>query len=468
MSILDKNIGLYTDHYELTMAQAYFLSGKRQTRANFDYFFRKNPYEGGFVIFAGLSDLLSSLEYLRFDPEDIDYLDSLGFDKKFLEYLKTFRFTGDVYSASEGEVVFPNEPVLRAEGDLIETQLIESLVLNILNFESLIATKAARMKLVAQNKLLLDFGLRRAQGLGAIHASKAAVIGGFQKTSNTYSALRFGLDPSGTMAHSWVQTYGDELKAFRTFAGYYPNNTILLVDTYDTLKSGVPNAIKIAKEMEQKGNKMIGIRLDSGDLAYLAKKSRKMLDEAGLEYVKIVASNQLDEYLIKSLSDQGAPIDAFGVGTNLIIGKGSGALDGVYKLTQIGDQPTMKVSENITKMTLPGIKHVYRLREKENGCFYADGIELHTSDRPKIIYHPYQPEKNTRVDHYQYEDLVFRVLEKGKTNHSLPSVEQSTQYCQERIQFLPDESKRFENPHIYKVGIGEELMNLRNTIKETL
>jgi nicotinate phosphoribosyltransferase len=332
-SFIEKHSGLYTDLYELTMVQGYFLSGTHETQASFDYFYRENPFKGGYVIFAGLQNFLEALETFSYSVEDLKFLKSLGyFQAPFLEYLKGFRFKGQVHSVREGEVVFPLEPMARVEGTLLETQLIETLMLNFLNFESLIATKASRMVSASRGRRVVDFGLRRAQGLAGIQASRAAYIGGVDGTSNVYAALEFGLPPSGTQAHSWVQSFPDELTAFRRFAEIYPKQCILLVDTYNTLKSGVPNAITVAKEMEAKREKLVGIRLDSGDLAYLSKHARALLDEAELHYVKIVVSNQLDEHLIKSLLDQGAPINAFGVGTNLVTGQDTPALDGVYKL----------------------------------------------------------------------------------------------------------------------------------------
>ncbi|MFA5615247.1 MAG: nicotinate phosphoribosyltransferase, partial [Syntrophorhabdaceae bacterium] len=297
----------YTDHYELTMGQAYFLAGQKDVLAVFDYFFRKNPFEGGYAIFAGLLDLLAVLEAFRFDKEDLRFLKEQSFDPDYLTYLENFRFKGTVYSPPEGDLVFPTRPVLRVEGNLIETQLIETVLLNILNFQSLIATKASRMRLVAKDRMLIDFGLRRAQGPGGYYASRAAVIGGFDATSNARAARDYNLQPSGTMAHSYIESYESEIDAFRSFAAARPNDCVLLVDTYNTLYSGVPNAIIVAKEMERKGQRLKGIRLDSGDLSYLAQKCRAMLDEAGLSYVRIAASNQLDEYVIRSLMDQGAP-----------------------------------------------------------------------------------------------------------------------------------------------------------------
>jgi len=317
---------IYTDYYELTMAQGYFLAGRQDERACFDYFFRDIPFEGGYVIFAGLSDLLEILNGFQFYEDELDYLAQQGFRDDFLNYLRNFRLNTDIHAAKEGEVVFPRTPILRVEGNIIEAQILETLLLNILNFESLIATKAARMKYAAGDHKVIDFGLRRAQGFGGIQASKAAIIGGIEATSNVYSSFIHDTPASGTMAHSWIQSFDDELTAFRKYAEYYPEDCILLVDTYDTLESGVPNAIKVAKELEEKGYKMKGIRLDSGDLAYFSRKARQQLDDAGLKYVKIAVSNQLDERLIKSLLSQNAPIDLFGVGTRLVTGHESPAL----------------------------------------------------------------------------------------------------------------------------------------------
>ncbi len=459
--------GLHTDMYELTMAQGYFLTGRKDETAVFDYFFRNNPFEGGFVVFAGLGDLLEILEGMSFDEEEIEYLRSKGFNDEFLEYLEGFKFSGNIFSVKEGEIVFPYAPVFRVEGSIIETQLIETIVLNYLNFESLIATKAARIRLVAGDRVFVDFGLRRAQGLGGVHASKAAVIGGANGTSNVYSGFKFDLEISGTQAHSWVQSFEDELTAFRKFAELYPDNCILLVDTYDTLKSGIPNAITIAKEMENKGNRLIGVRLDSGDLAYLSKKARKMLNDNGLDYVKIVASNQLDEYLIESLNNQSAPIDMFGVGTRLITGLPSAALDGVYKLCMSNNIARLKISENVKKIIFPGIKKIIRLLDKE-GKFAGDGVFLLEDQEKGSIFHPHFPEKSTLTDHYDKESIMEKVMDEGKTSIPKRSAVEISKYVQERLEKLPDEHKRFKNPHIYKVGISENLMELRNELIDDL
>jgi nicotinate phosphoribosyltransferase len=462
---MNKSMGLFTDHYELTMAEGYFRSEKEEIIANFDYFFRKNPFGSGFTVFAGLQDLLEMILEFKYDTQAIDYLNKSGFGTDFLEYLKNFQFRGDIYAPREGELVFPNEPVLRVKGKIIETQLLETLILNVLNFQSLIATKANRIRHSAGNRLLMEFGMRRAQGFAAIAASRAAVIGGMDSTSNIYSAERYGLESSGTMAHSWIQGFEDELVAFREYAITHPKNCTLLVDTYHTLKSGVPNAIIIAREMEQSGHRLSAIRLDSGDLAYLSKMARKQLDEAGLSYVKIVASNQLDEYIIKSLIEQDAPIDWFGVGTSLVTGKSDAALDGVYKLSLINGRPTLKLSEDLIKITLPGEKKIVRYFNGNNK-FYADAIALATENDREIdtIFHPQHPERNTPVHGLKGETIVSKVVDKGKVVVEEKSVDEISGYRKFRISQLPDEHKRFEYPHLYKVGLSQSLMNLRNTL----
>jgi len=458
---------LYTDYYELTMAQGYFLAGRQDEKASFDYFFRDIPFEGGYVIFAGIADLLKTLKNFRFHEDEIAYLAEQGFRQDFLNYLRDFELTADIYSAKEGEIIFPREPIVRVEGSIIESQILETLLLNILNFESLIATKASRMKYAAGDRKVLDFGLRRAQGYGGIQASKAAYIGGIEATSNVYSSFRDDIPASGTMAHSWIQSFDDELTAFRNYAEYYPDDCILLVDTYDTLNSGVPNAIKVAKELEEKGHKLKGIRLDSGDLAYFSRQSRKQLDEAGLEYVKIAASNQLDERLIKSLISQDAPIDLFGVGTRLVTGQDSPALDGVYKLATVNDVPKLKISENIEKITLPGRKKVIRY-SGDDGTFYGDGIVLENEENVETIYHPYYPAKHATVTTFNAEYLLTKVMQDGELTIDIPTPKESASYAQQRLTKLIPEHKRFDNPHIYKVGISQKLMNLRDNLTQKM
>lgn len=465
MDVADTYLGLFTDHYELTMAEGYFKSGRQEEIANFDYFFRKNPFGSGFTVFAGLQDLLEMVGDFKYNSATIEYLHRRGFHSDFLEYLKNFQFSGDIYAPPEGEIVFPNEPVVRVKGSIIETQLIETLLLNVLNFQSLIATKANRLRYSAGNSLLMEFGMRRAQGWAAIQASRAAIIGGVDSTSNMYSAFRYQLNSSGTMAHSWIQSFEDELTAFRKYAAAHPDNCILLVDTYHTMKTGVPNAITVAKELEREGYRLLAIRLDSGDLAYLSKKAREQLDEAGLSYVKIIASNQLDEYLIKSLIGQGAPIDWFGVGTSLVTGKNDAALDGVYKLSLINMRPTIKLSEDLIKITLPGEKKVVRYF-KDNHKFYTDAIALADENEQKIpiIFHPQHPDSNTAVEGLKSEVIARKVIENGKLIVDEKSIAEISDYRKFRVSQLSDEHKRFEYPHIYKVGLSENLMKLRDKL----
>jgi nicotinate phosphoribosyltransferase len=352
---------------------------------------------------------------------------------------------------------------VRVIGNLLECQIVETLVLNILNFQSLIATKSARIKYAAGERTVIDFGLRRSQGLAGIYASRAAVIGGAQSTSNLYSALRYGLEATGTQAHSWIQSHENELDAFRAFSLAFPKKCILLVDTYDTLKSGVPNAIRVAKEMEIRGEKLFGIRLDSGDLAYFSKRGRAMLDNAGLQYVKIAASNQLDEHVIKSLLDQNAPIDAFGVGTSLVTGKNDGALDGVYKLSMSANQPRLKISENVEKIILPGKKQVYRFID-EDGKFYGDGVALENEKDFKMLYHPKFPEKTSDVTGFNKQPFLKKAMEKGEIQIDKKNPYDYAAILKQQLQCLPEEHKRFVHPHVYKVGISKKLMDLRSSL----
>ncbi len=463
MNILKEPLGLYLDYYELTMAQGYFFAGRSNLKANFDYFFRNNPFSSGYTIFSGLQDYLELLCDFKFNNDSIDYLNRLGFRSEFLDYLKNFSFKGKIYSVNEGEIVFPYEPIIRVEGNIVESQLIESMLLNVINFESLIATKARRLRYSAGTRNISDFGLRRAQGLSAIFASRAAIIGGADSTSNVLSSFIYDLVPTGTQAHSWIQSFEDELTAFRKFAELYPEKCTLLVDTYDTLRSGIPNATIVAKEMEKRGNRLYAIRLDSGDLAYLSKKARKMLDDAGLDYVKIFASNQLDEYLIKSLIEQGAPIDAFGVGANLITGKNDAALDGVYKISMIENNPTIKLSNDVSKVTLPGIKKIYRYYNGDNK-FYADCITLDDEEEIEIMHHPFDVYKKCVLKNLKRESLITKVFDKGELILNNKTLKEISEYSSYRFALLPDEHKRFEFPHIYKVGLSPKLKMLRDDL----
>lgn len=459
--------GTYTDQYELTMAQVYFQKGRNMEQAVFDYFFRNLPFHGGYAVFAGLEDLLDALENLHFDEKDIRFLSEIGFPADFVNYLKNFHFRGDIYSSREGDLVFPNRPVLRVEANLIEAQLIETLLLNILNFQTLIATKASRMRMVAGNRKLIDFGLRRAQGSGGYSASRAAIIGGFDATSNVRAGRDYNIPVSGTMAHSFIQSYEDELSAFRDFAEGRPNDCVLLVDTYDTLKSGIPNAIVVGKEMEKRGHSLNGIRLDSGDLAYLARESRRMLDNAGLKNVKIAVSNQLDEYVIKSLLEQEAPIDVFGVGTSLVIGHPDAALDGVYKLSLLDGKPRIKLSENLGKITLPHKKQVFRISDSNGQWIGADAIALEGEQDFQKITHPFDILKSLSVKNCHMEPLLVKVMENGKRLEKTRSLKEIADFSNQRLKKLSPEYKRFNNPHIYKVGISDALMNERDILIET-
>lgn len=461
MQIFEKVSPLYTDLYQLTMAQAYYKTGMHNQYASFDYFFRKIPFKGGYVVLAGLDDLLDLIENLKFSDDDLSFLSENGFDKKFLEYLKDFRFLGNIISAREGDVVFPFEPVMRVEGTLIETQLIETLLLNVINFQSLIATKASRMRFAAGNRILSDFGLRRAQSFGAMQATRAAIIGGFDSTSNVLAAKKYKIPFSGTMAHSFIESFGDEISAFRAYGKAFPDDSTFLVDTYNTLFQGMPNAITVAKEMEEDGHRLKGIRLDSGDLAYLSKKARDMLDYDGFTDVKIVVSNQLDEYVIKSLLEQKAPIDIFGVGTNLITGKPEAALDGVYKLAHVNDRNVLKISDNLQKTTLPGKKKILRYFDRDS-LFYADAVVMKEEPDVKRMIHPFEKHKSLNLENFKCEEVLYTVMKDGARTRSHESIRQINERLKTRLNLLPEEHQRFDFPHIYKVGISEKVMNIRD------
>lgn len=447
----------YTDQYQLAMAQVYFENGQKDHTAVFDYYFRKLPFDGGYAIFSGLEDILEIIENFRFNDGDLEYLKKQGFPSGFLDYLKDFKFRGSIYSTMEGNLLFPNSPILQVEANIIEAQIIETILLNMLNFQTLIATKASRMRLVSGNRTLLDFGLRRAHGPGGYYASRAAVVGGFNGTSNVAAGKDFDIPVAGTMAHSFIQSYDDEITAFRAFAKGRPTDCVFLVDTYNTLLSGLPNTIKVGKEMEEKGHKLAGIRLDSGDLAYLAKESRKMLDNAGLNYVKIAASNQLDEYVIKSLLEQQAPIDVFGVGTNLVTGNPDAALDGVYKLSFSNGKPRLKISESLAKVTIPHKKQVFRLKNSEGELIGADAITIRDETEVDRIYDPQEPLKSLAIENFTLEALLHPVMENGKRTGTKRSLEEISKYAAKCLGSLPVEYKRFQNPHIYKVGISGKL-----------
>jgi len=458
--------GTFTDFYELTMVQGYFLEC-REHYGVFDMFFRKQPFQGGFSVAAGLEDLLINLENLSFSREEIDYLDEQSiFKKEFLDYLSNFSFSGDVYAMDEGTPIFPNEPVIRVHGTLVETQLIESMLLNTVNFQTLVATKTARIFLASRKGKVLDFGMRRAQGPdGALSASRAAYIGGAAATSNTHAGKILGIPAKGTMAHSWVMAFDSEYDSFLTFAELYPDNAILLIDTYDTLKSGIDNAVKVGKIMKERG-KSIGVRLDSGDLEYLSKKVRNRLDDEGLEDATIAASNELDEHIIHQLLQQNAPIDTWGVGTKLVTGAPDASLSGVYKLSAVGkrgkETPVIKVSNAPEKTTNPGIKQVYRFYE-DNGCPLADLITGNNEEiEPGKSYTFYHPGLNTRkftLDAYEkIEPLLDLRMKGGKRTRPRESLESIQERSVKRLGNLDETFKRFLNPHIYKISLSEKLM----------
>ncbi len=461
-----KHFGLYTDLYELTMIQGYFFNGRVHERASFDYFFRKNPFGGAFTVFAGLDDLLNALESLRFEEEDLAYLRSQGFKSRFLDFLAGFRFRGDVFSVREGELVFPNEPVLTVSGSLIEAQMIETLVLNFLNYQSLIATKAARIREVCGARTFIDFGMRRAHGTGSLMASRAAIIGGADASSNVMAGFEYGIPVAGTMAHSWVQSFEDEYTAFRKFAELYPENTILLVDTYDTLHSGVPNAIKLAKDLRGSGFRLKGIRLDSGDFLELSKKARQMLDEAGLRDVRILVSNQQDEYSAAKLLSEGAPIDGFGIGTSLVVGRPDAALDGVYKLSSINGQPSIKLSDNPQKTSIPGMKECFRIYDP-SGKMKMDLITETGEARPGRAFLLDGREEKIGPE-AQLEPLTMQVMQEGEKAKVLSSPPESARYLRKRMETLPAPFKLLSTKQQYGVALSQQLFEKREYLIEEI
>ncbi len=463
--------GLYTDFYELTMAQGYYFENMYQKEAVFDYFFRRMPCNSGYVVFAGLADLLQAIENFNYSEKELAFLEKQGFKKEFLKFLSRFQFKGQIIAPKEGEIIFNNEPVVTVKGNILEVQLIETMLLNFLNFQSLIATRASRIESVLKpGNSFADFGLRRAQGLAGIHASRAAIIGGAYGTSNTLAADIYGITPIGTMAHSWIQAFENELEAFRKYVEVYPENAVLLIDTYDTLHSGLPNAIQVAKELEAQGKKLKGVRIDSGDMAYLSREVRKKLDAEGLDYVKIISSNSLDEFIIRSLNLQNARIDSYGVGTKLVTSYQCPALDGVYKLSVFDGKPRLKISEDIAKISLPGRKELWRIYD-ENGFFYRDAIVLNEENIQEIdrIYHPDYEFKNTEILGLKKEKLRSIVMENGTAKPVETDLKSISDYRRKRLEKLYPESKRFENPHIYKVGVSKKLFDLRkNLIRQNL
>lgn len=467
------NNTLLCDYYELTMANGYFKTGIKDRTVYFDMFFRHIPDNGGYAVFAGLEQLIDYIENLKFTNDDIAFLRSKNlFDDEFLDYLKNFRFSGDIWSVPEGTPVFPNEPLITVRANALEAQFIETYLLNIINHQSLIATKASRICDAAQGREVSEFGARRAHGAdAAVLGARAAYIGGCSSTSCTMTDKLYGVPAGGTMAHSWVQMFDDEYTAFKTYCSLYPDSTTLLVDTYDTLKSGVPNAIKAIKEiLIPKGAKHYAIRLDSGDIAYLSRKARKMLDEAGLYNCRIVASNALDEYLIRDLIMQGAEIDMFGVGERMITAKSDAVFDGVYKLAAVeqGGEiiPKIKISENHTKITNPHFKSLYRILDNKTGKAIADYICVH-DEQPKgelKLFDPIMTWKSKLVSDYTAVNLKKEIIIKGKTVYKKPALPEIKEYCKRQKELIWDEVKRFENPHSYYVDMSQKLWDIKQSL----
>lgn len=478
----NKNLTLLTDLYQLTMMQAYFKEKDFNEIVVFDAFYRKNPFKNAYSISAGLEQVIDYIKNLKFTDEDISYLYSLKiFQKDFLEYLKSFKFTGDIYAVPEGSVIFPKEPFIKVIAPIMEAQLIETAILNIMNHQSLIATKASRVVYAASGEMVMEFGLRRAQGPDAgLYGSRASIIGGCTSTSNVLAGRLFNVPVSGTHAHSWIMSFPDELSAFKSYANIYKDPCILLVDTYDTLESGVKNAITVFKELKNSGIKLktYGIRLDSGDLSYLSKKARVMLDEAGLFDAIISASNDLDENIISSLKLQGAKINAWGVGTNLITSKDNPSFGGVYKLSAIYDSktnsfiPKIKLSENAEKITNPGNKTLYRIYDSKNNKIIADLIcfsdEHFDINKDLLIFDPIETWKKTnlKAGTYKLRNMFVQIFEKGNCVYESPCVLDIQKYCKQELDTLWEESKRFEFPHTPYVDLSPKLWEEKNKLLE--
>ncbi len=471
------NNTLLCDFYELTMANGYFELGKGDEIAYFDVFFRKVPDGGGFAIAAGLEQVIEYIKELNFTEDDIAFLRGKGiFSEGFLEYLKGFRFTGDIYAVPEGTPIFPGEPILTVRAPSIEAQFIETFILLALNHQSLIATKANRVVRASAGRAVAEFGSRRAQGAdGAILGARAAYIGGCAATACTVSDKVYGIPATGTMAHSWVQMFDSEYEAFVAYCKTYPNNATLLVDTYDVLRSGVPNAIRAFREvLVPMGIRKCGIRLDSGDITYLTKKARKMLDEAGFTDCKIVVSNSLDENIIRDIILQGAKVDSFGVGERLITAKSDPVFGGVYKLVAVEKDgkilPKIKISENPEKITNPHFKKVYRIFDKDNGMATADLMtvydEVVDESKPLELFDPQQTWKRKVCENFVARELLVPIFKNGECVYRSPSVDEIKAYCKEQIMTLWDEVKRFENPHSYYVDLSEKLWNIKHELLE--
>lgn len=469
------NISMLTDFYELTMANGYLERGLAEREVVFDMFFRTIPEDGGYAIMAGVEQMVDYLSALSFSKEDIEYLRDLNvFGEKFLDYLANFHFSCDVWAIAEGMPIFPGEPIVKVKGPIMQAQMIETMLLVTVNHQSLIATKSARIVRAAQGRPIMEFGARRAQGYDAsVLGARAAYIGGVAGTSCTIASRQFGVQPMGTMAHSWVQAFPSEYEAFKAYAESYPDNCQLLVDTYSTLQSGVPNAIRVALDvLAPMGKRLQAIRIDSGDLTYLAQESRKMLDAAGLTDCKITVSNSMDEYLIKELLRQGAPVDSFGVGERLITSKQEPVFSGVYKLAAVEENgqlvPRMKFSDNPEKITNPGNKEVWRFYDLDNGHAIADLITLEhekiDADKPITIFHPLHTWKQKTITNFRVERLLQPIFVRGELVAEMPSLEAIRSRCDLELETLWDSIKRFDNPQSYYVDLSQELWDLKHTL----
>jgi nicotinate phosphoribosyltransferase len=470
----EKNLTMLTDFYELTMANGYLTNGFGERICYFDMFFRKVPDNGGFAIMAGVEQMVDYLSNLRFTPEDIAYLRSKNiFNDAFLEYLENFKFSCDVWAIPEGTPIFPGEPIVTVRGPAIQAQFIETMILLCINHQSLIATKTNRIVRAAQGRAVMEFGARRAQGFdGAVLGARAAFIGGCVGTACTISDQLFGVPALGTMAHSWVQLFDSEYEAFKAYAKEYPNNCVLLVDTYNVLKSGVPNAIKVFNEvLVPQGFRPAGIRIDSGDITYLSRKARRMLDEAGFEDCKICASNSLDEYIIRDMLMQGAKVDSFGVGERLITSSSEPVFGGVYKLAAVENPdgtvtPKIKISENVAKITTPCFKNVWRLFDRETDKAIADVITLHDEiiddEKPYTIFDPNHTWKRKTVENFYAVSLPTQLFKNGECVYTRRALGAIKAYCMAQVDSLWEEVTRFENPHTYYVDLSQALWDQKN------
>lgn len=471
---MDANLALHTDKYQLNMMYAHWKNNTHNKKAVFEAYFRSNPFGNGYTVFAGLERLVNYINGLKFTEDDIAYLAELdeNYDEAFLEELKNFSFTGSIDSVQEGEIVFPNEPLVRVKARIFEAQLIETALLNFINYQTLIATKASRIKRVTGDDFVVEFGSRRAQeSSAAIWGARAAYIVGFDGTSNLLAGKLFGIPTAGTNAHSWIQNHDSEEEAFNNFVKALPNHATLLVDTYDTLKSGIPNAIKTGKMLEEQGKKLKAIRLDSGDLARLSKEGRKMLDEAGMEHVNIMASNDLDEEVIFHLKTQGAKITAWGIGTKLITGYDSPSLGGVYKIVareKDGEMiPVIKLSEDAEKITTPGAKKPYRIINKKTNKSEGDYITFHDEDvdeQPLKMFDPIFPHKYKYVDNYKALDLMKPIYENGKQVYKLPKMSEIRAYHQQQIGYIWEEKLRLLNPQKYFVDLSKDVWKMKQSL----